>query len=128
MAKSIGGERGLFLSVLFDLSAIGFVLGAFALLSPGISNLSYSTLPEWYRPLNYISLVISAATLYGIWMWKKWGIYLLAVGYVLSLGSTFMVYSGTEAGAVGMYGGVVGIVVMAGLWYWAIYRKWSKFK
>lgn len=127
MIKLIDQKRGLFLTVLLVLQAIGLAFGVLGLLGVG-AMVATTGLPAWYLPLTVVSLVLSAATLYGIWKWKKWGVYALVASYVLSLGTTFMSSQSAQAPAGAMYGGVAVTLVIAGLWYWAIYKKWKNFK
>jgi hypothetical protein len=131
-SASTGSDRGIFLTVLLALSALGLALGVIGLFAVNALPTT-AVLPGWYKMYEIASLVISAAVIYGIWNWKKWGVYLLAVGYILGLVVNFMItgslYSSMgAAGGAAQAGGIVGTLVIIGLWYWAIYRKWSLFR
>lgn len=122
------GDRGLFLMILLVLGIIGIVLSAFALLS-GKMAMAVMGMPSWMPAYQLLSVVVSAASLYGIWQWKKWGVYLLVALYLIQVVMDLSL-SAEGVGSIkySMYGGVIGTLVIAGLWYWAIYRKWSLFK
>jgi uncharacterized membrane protein (DUF2068 family) len=57
-----------------------------------------------------------------MWKMKKWAAYLLIVYFAIKLPSEGFIFSPTQQ-MLDFATSVVG----AGLWFWAVYRKWSLF-
>ena len=117
-------ERGLFLTILIIWGIIGALLIFFSgiiypLVGMGSDNV---TLLLLISMLEFVSLAVALS---GMWNWKKWGVYSLVAYTITSILATVLF-------AVKLYGGyaIGGIVIDllgAGLWFWALSRKWSYF-
>jgi hypothetical protein len=109
-------ERGGCLTVFLVLSFIGSLLGLVGtvMLSSGSNALAGTgynfVLPSWYLPVAVISIVVHLVAIYGVWTWKKWGVYLLIAEYVFS----FFITLSTNGIAYALGGMVVSGLI---LWY-----------
>ena len=127
MTNNSSKDRGVFLTILVIYGALQAILVFFSgiiypIVGMGLRGGSQILLVSL---LEFIPLV---AALYGIWMWKKWGVYLLFASILITIISTFVfdlvlkVYSGYAQGVIFLD------ILGAALWFWAIYRKWSLFE
>ena len=90
--------------------------------------------PAWTVIYTPVIGVISIVALYGIWQWKQWGAYLLFASIAVSLFETAFLIQGyiqfpphiSKQGIV-LYT-ELNMAVEAGLWFWAVYRKWKYFE
>jgi hypothetical protein len=116
-------ERGIFLTLVIAFQVLAFirlVLHPQSLLSP---------------PINIFFLVLGIIALYGIWMWKKWGVYLQIITAVVGFVNVFVIHSNNFYEAhtrlnglpLLVFTGSVYLVVVA-IIFWAYYRKWRYFE
>lgn len=130
---SVGADRGIVLTVLLVLVGISTAFGLVGVLT-GSASSANQVLPSWFSTYNIIALLISVAYIYGIWMWKKWGAYLLAIGIALGLimqvmfTQTLTMMLPVSIGNSAIVGSLIGTLIVASIWYWAIARKWKYFK
>ena len=125
-------ERGGCLSLYLILAFLGSVFGLVALLlasgSLAAANAALVAqgaapvvLPGWYIPGEIVVIVVTLAAIYGIYTWKKWGVYLLVGTWVLNI--LFGVGSGTGLGS------SLGVLVIEAVLLWYVLRnKWQLFE
>lgn len=117
-----GKQRGIFLTIMILLLVLGDIQIPYYLANPDALNTVYSTIPSWYPLYAVLGLASNIAIIIGMWRMKKWSTYLLVayfaskllVDFIYILPAQQMVVFATTA-------------VGAGLWSWAIYRKWELF-
>jgi len=115
-------QRGIFLTIMIFLLVLGDIQIPYYLANPDALNTVYSTIPSWYPLYAVLGLASNIAIIIGMWRMKKWSTYLLVAYFASKLLVDFIyilpaqqmvVFATTAAGA--------------GLWFWAIYRKWELF-
>jgi hypothetical protein len=115
-------QRGIFLTIMILLLVLGDIQIPYYLANPDALNTVYSNIPSWYPLYALLGLASNIAIIIGVWRMKKWSIYLLVayfaskvlVDFIYILPAQQMVVFATTAAG-------------AGLWFWAIYRKWELF-
>jgi len=115
-------QRGLFLNIMILLLIIGDLQIPYYLANPDALNTVYSSIPSWYPLYAVLGLASNIAIIIGIWRMKKWAAYLL-VAYFVSKVLVDIIYI-LPAQQLPVFATTA---VGAGLWFWAIYRKWSLF-
>lgn len=128
MSLSKSTDRGNFLTILIVLTAIGLITNIPKTLSPTDIQKVLGSVPSWYTPLNLTTLVLQGVALVGIWTWKKWAIYTLLLSYVLTTINGFLIMQSVAGGQTAFIFVLVITVISAGLWFWALSRKWHLFK
>lgn len=119
--QKTNNKRGTFLTVLIIISAIFSFPSIFTIgETKSIEMLTGVPVP-WFPLFSLVSLVMTYASLYGMWTLKKWGVYLLIAVNVLQIG--VLAYIMPE-----LLKGLWLTVVFIGLWTWAIYPRWKYFK
>ena len=115
--------RGWFLTIMIIFLFVGDIQIPYVLWinSDALSSV-YKSLPSWYSMYAVAGLASNVAIIIGIWMLKKWAAYLLA-SYFFSK-ALFDYFFLQPHSMIGVY---VTTIVGAGLWFWAIYRKWELF-
>lgn len=129
MAENGMKKRGIFLTVLVILGVIGALMIFFSGIIYPITGIGLGSdagkLTLFVSVLEFIPLI---AALYGIWKWKKWGVYSFIVYILISIFSTFIfdillkIYTGYAQYV------ILIDILEAAIWFWAISRKWSYFK
>jgi len=76
-----GSQRPIAITVICILSAIGIVLGIIGLVAAAGA---LSALAPWYPIYAGASIIVGAVCTYGLWMMKKWALYLYTVLFVLN--------------------------------------------
>jgi hypothetical protein len=74
-------ERPLLITILCVLMALGVALAI-----PRIFQNEFEMIGVWYRPYLMISCLITLTSMVGLWMMKKWGIYLYTTLAVINQG------------------------------------------
>jgi hypothetical protein len=115
MAKNSSKDRGIFLTVLIAYAALSALLVLFFGMPSGGT--------EFF--ISILQLILLVASIYGIWIWKKWGVYSVFAYILISFISIFALEQGSNSYG---QGGIVLSILVAALWFWAIRRKWSYFK
>ena len=116
-------KRGKFLTVLLVLTALLLFLGIIS----QIVNLFIDLGPNPFLEQSSFAIIIhtvilglSFLSLYGLWKWKKWGVYMLVGVFIASFLHEYSVIGGIVVGN-------IFDLLFAGLWIWAIKRKWKYF-
>ncbi len=121
-------ERGGCLSLYLILAIVGAVFGLLAVLGTGSVNAQLAAagqptidLPSWYIPAQVVLIVITLVAIYGIFTWKKWGVYVLGATWVLSLIASL-------AGGQSVVTSLVVLVIEAALLWFVLRGKWALFE
>ncbi len=126
-------QRGGCLSLYLLLAILGSVLGLVAALGAGSlntinaqlaaenSNYVPVVIPAWYVPASVALIIVTLVAIYGIFAWKKWGVYLLVAEWVLS----FLV---AVAGGQSIVTSLVTLVIEALLLAYVLRGKWPLFE
>jgi hypothetical protein len=120
-------ERGGCLTAYLVVAVLGAVASLVLLLGAGSLNASLAaqgvdtTLPGWVIPAQIVLVIIAVAGVYGIWTWKKWGVYLLVAEWVLS--TLIGVASGSGASS-----GAASLVLGGAVLYYLLKDKWAQFE
>ena len=111
-------ERGIVLTVMVVLNTLLLLYG---LLDTNVNF--FKNLSDWYFWHFLIDFLATLAALIGIWVLKKWGVYLLLIvmgvgllaGYFTSKNTALITHE------------LLSSIILTFLWSWAIYRKWGSF-
>ena len=115
-------DRGWFLNIMILLLIIGDLQIPYYLLNSDALRSVYSSIPSWYPLYAVLGLASNIAIIIGMWWMKRWAAYLLVVYFVSKLLVDFVyIAPGKQLAVFGT------TAVGAGLWFWAIYRKWTSF-
>ena len=115
-------QRGIFLTIMILLLVLGDIQIPYYLANPDALNTVYSTIPSWYPLYALLGLASNIAIIIGMWRMKKWSTYLLVAYFASKLLVDFIYILPTQQLAV-----FATTAAGAGLWFWAIYRKWELF-
>ena len=121
-------ERGKFLTIMLVLAVFGIFQYLFMVTNTNSVNQSLGVVPSWYPIYGLVGIASQAIAIVGIWIWKKWGVYLL-LGWSL-IGVLMQIFVLKPAGAAAQYGQLALFMTLgsAGLYFWAVYRKWQYFE
>ena len=114
----MGRSRGKFLSAMIVIWALLSIASVYKIAQPGGALDTYQTVPSWFPLYTAVSLVVTGIALVGLWLLQRWGVYLFWVTFLGTFAIEFFVLGVKEA---------AGFIVFAGLWLWAIARKWGHF-
>ncbi len=125
--KERGGCLTLYLVVAFVGSLLG-ILGAISansaiatLTAQGVDVSQYQVYPSWYLPASIVPVLITIVGVFGVWTWKKWGVYAIIASFVISTILSILVGSFVM--------GIVGLLISAALLWYVIFRdKWPLFE
>lgn len=115
MSLNTSTDRGNFLIILTALTAFSLLVN----------------IPKALNPVSIpllLGYILQAVSLYGIWTWKKWGIYLLFASF--AIGAAISIFS-FQVAALSQFAAptiLIGYLLVAGLWIWAASRKWHLFR
>ena len=116
-------QRGWFLTIMIVFLIVGDIQIPYYLwINSGALSTVYKSLPSWYSIYAVVGLASNVAIIIGMWMMKKWSAYLLAL-YFISKAALDYFFIQPHSMIVVFATTIVG----AGLWFWAIYRKWEMF-
>jgi len=115
-------NQGIFLTIMILLLVLGDLQIPYYLLHPDALKTVYSSIPAWYPLYALAGLVSNIAIIIGMWRMKKWSAYLLVAYFASKILVDFIYILPDQQLPV-----FATTVVGAGLWLWAIYRKWELF-
>jgi hypothetical protein len=115
-------QRGKFLTLMIIFLVIGDVQIPYYLVNSNALKAVYGNLPPWYPLYVVFSLALNIAIIIGMWKMKKWSVYLLIVYFATKIPTELFMFRPVQQVAT-----FATTLVGAGLWFWAIYRKWSLF-
>ena len=115
-------KKGIFLSIMILFLIIGDLQIPYYLLNSEELKTVYKEIPSWYPWYAAAGLASNAAIIVGMWKMKKWAAYLL-VAYFASKILVDLMYILPEKQAMVSATTLIG----AGLWFWAVRRKWNMF-
>lgn len=109
-----------------------FILAIVTLIGSFPDHFSATKMSQAFGPNHDIlalywifNTIINFIALIGIWIWQKWGVYLLGVAYAVQLVIYPLIFLSGAITAI--IGGVVFLAILFGLWYWALSSKWKFF-
>jgi hypothetical protein len=149
MSKTVNKDRGNLLTVLIVFSALGVlyylsknIFGPHSEL-PDITQCKENCqqfpvfLPFLYQVLPYwlfAFFIIDIATIYGLWVWKKWAVYAFFITGIVRLVPQFMLISLAQTHMISvntvgtLFGTIFGSFFGLGIYAFAIGRKWKYFE
>lgn len=116
-------DRGKFLTLMLIFAAFGSLISLYQLTNTNALQQTYGPIPSWFTAYAILGSLAGVAVIIGIWMWKKWAVYLLAFSTAVTFLMQLFVLKPVQYGEFVYYM----TIVSAGLWFWAIYRKWKYF-
>jgi len=119
-AKQSG--RGAFLWVMLVVFGIGCFLRLISILFPSALPI-YTGGPSWDYSFNILAFILEMSGIIGIFLWKRWGIYLMALAYAGEVIVDFVYFSPRPSLTEGILNLIVFMVLV-----WAVWRKWPQFK
>lgn len=120
--KNIRNKQGIFLSIMILFLIIGDLQIPYYLANTEALKTVYSSIPSWYPVYAILGLASNIAIIVGMWKMKKWAVYLLVAYFASKLLVDFMYVAQQQQAMV-----FATTIIGAGLWAWAIQRKWNKF-
>ena len=117
-------QRGKFLTVMIVFAALGVIQTPYYLVNTNALQVAYGDVPSWYPIYAVIGLCLGTAMIVGMWQMKKWAVYMLVASSVLTFLSQLFILKPAAQVAGTTY---AMSVISAGLWFWAISRKWASF-
>lgn len=115
-------KQGIFLSVMILFLIIGDLQIPYYLANREALKTVYETIPSWYPIYAIAGLASNIAIIIGMWKMKKWAAYLLVAYFVSKILVDFMYILPSKQTMV-----TVTTLIGAGLWFWAVRRKWNAF-
>jgi hypothetical protein len=106
-ATAAPGQRPVAITVICIISIIGLVLGAIGLVAAAGT---FALIASWYPIWVGISLVLGAVCTYGLWVMKKWALYLYTALFVLQQIIAF------SLGAFSIIGIIIPLIVVVICW------------
>ncbi|MBI3305666.1 hypothetical protein HYZ82_00860 [Candidatus Nomurabacteria bacterium] len=116
-------ERGTFLTCMIGLSLIINLYSLYQATHTSTTINIYSHMPVWFSVYSFLASLLGVVTNIGLWLWKKWAVFVLLVSITLALGLHIFVLDLGKIQETAFFA-----TILSGcLWYWAISRKWSFF-
>jgi len=122
MKKTLKKQRGKFLTIMILFLVIGDIQIPYYLVHADALKAIYGNLPSWYPLYAILGLISNVAIIIGMWKMKKWAVYLLIAYFVSKVPSELFMFQPAQLMAT-----AITTAVGAGLWFWAIHRKWKSF-
>ena len=123
MNDTKGKQRGWFLTIMILFLILGDIQIPYYLwINPDALSTVYEHLPSWYPTYALVGLASNIAIIIGMWRMKKWAAYLLAIYFVSKVVADYLYILPDKMVVV-----FATTIVGAGLWLWAVYRKWELF-
>jgi hypothetical protein len=123
LIKSIRQQPGIFLGIMILTLIVGDIQIPYYITHPDAVRAVYGNLPSWYPLYAVAGLASNVAIIIGMWRLKKWAVYLLIIYFASKVPTEFFMFHPAQQVAT-----IVATTVGAGLWFWAIYRKWPDFQ
>jgi len=120
--QAAGKQRGIFLNIMILLLVLGDVQIPYYLLNSEALKTVYSSIPSWYALYALLGLASNVAIIVGMWRMKKWAAYLLVAYFASKVLVDFIYILPDKQLAV-----FATTAIGAGVWFWAVRRKWSMF-
>ncbi len=117
-------ERGKFLTIILVLAIFGLFQALYLVTNTSTVSQALGTVPSWYPVYLLVGVVSQAAAIVGIWMWKRWGVYLLFGWGLIGPLVQILLLKPVQYGQLALYMTVASL----GLYFWAVYRKWHYFE
>lgn len=115
-------KRGIFLWVMLIIFSIGCFLRLISILSPSALPI-YAGGPSWDYNFNILAFLLEAGGIVGLFLWKRWGIYLMVLAYISEVVVDFVYFINRPS----ITEGVLNLLIFMFL-VWAVLRKWKSFK
>jgi|SRR5208283_3432276 len=115
-------NRGKFLTLMILFLVLGDIQIPYYLVNSNALHTVFGNVPSWFPLYAVLELGLSIAIIIGMWKMKKWAVYLLVAYFVTKAPTELYILQPTQ-----LISTFVTTVVGAGLWFWAIYRKWRFF-
>lgn len=118
-------DRGKLLTVMIILSVISLLFTLLAFSQPQILHTIYPQTPSWFSFYLIGGMVMGAVQLAGLWMMKRWAVYLLIFTSLLGIVIQLLFFNnGSPQNATNI---ILSTLVGWLIWGWAISRKWNQF-
>lgn len=119
-------NRGIFLTIILILPLLELLIGIPSFFDPNRMQQN-AGLGNWYPPFIYLNAFLKLFLIWGMWMWKKWAVYLSFISFIPGLWISFIVLQNISPSSA-LISTILGFILSAGLLFWAIYRKWKYFE
>jgi hypothetical protein len=104
---TMSAGRPVAITVICVLSMIGIVLSIVGLVT---AMSVFAAIAAWYPIYIVVVIVVNAASTYGLWMMKKWGLYVYTASFIISQLIAF------AYGGFSIIGLVIPLIVLAICW------------
>jgi hypothetical protein len=101
--------RPVAITVICVLSVIGIVLSLFGLVTAAAA---LAVIAAWYPIYTGIIIVVNAISTYGLWIMKKWALYLYTATFILNL----VIGIALAGFAAALIGSIIPLIVLAICW------------
>lgn len=116
-------NRGKFLTAMIIFDVFGKLQSLYLLINTNLVEKAYPTLPSWFYFYQAVGYIIGFTIIIGMWLFKKWAVYLLAFSTTLAFIMQLFAFEPVYYGQLAKFT----ILFSAGLYFWAILRKWKSF-
>lgn len=114
-SAGFGSQRPVAITVICIVIAVLLVLGLIGII--GLMTAASSvgaTITGWSLIWGIANIVLTGVAIYGLWMMKKWGLYLYTALFVIGLISSFMI--GGSSALLSLAGNVIPLIIVIICW------------
>ena len=116
-------KRGAFLWIMLSNYIVVSVSRLLTLLFPTFFANVYAGGPSWGYTFNLFLLTVEVVGLIGMFVWKRWAVYLMVVGILIGVSQDFLHLSSQNS-----IPDIILTMPILVLFMWAVKRKWTHFK
>ena len=116
-------KRGAFLWIMLANSTLLSFTRLMTLLFPTFFANVYAGGPSWFYAFNAFIFVVEVFGITGLFIWRRWGAYLIVTITLIGILEDFLYLSSRKADA-----DILLTTVVLALFIWAVTRKWSYFR
>jgi hypothetical protein len=116
-------RRGIFLLILLANYILVSLSRLLILLFPNFFANIYAGWPSWGYTFNLFIFIVEVIGIIGIFIWRKWGVYLIVTITLVGISEDFLYLSSQKS----ITDLLLTIPILA-LFIWAVSRKWSYFQ
>jgi hypothetical protein len=115
-------ERGVFLWIMLAIAILVSFQRFIELLFPASFANMIANGPRWGHAFDILCLIAEIVAIIGILFWKRWGVLLLAITYIVEVLVSYIYFS-SRISIISILGDAIIILCLI----WAVARKWPLF-
>lgn len=109
---------------------IGFLIQAYSLIflfNWDAFQISYLEIPPWLWTYQFILTLFTIASLMGVWLLKKWAVFLSVIVAVIFLVVEFALIRNLQSLPLNLSTAISMYLIILLIWFYVIFRKWKNF-